>query len=329
MGNSISDSRCSRCKGCPRCGDGEEWRTCTCRCRKKVTCTCKCNVGTGHDIAQKASAITAGTLLGAGGIALTVLTGGVAIPIVGGMLAGAGISSAIHGTVKAITKKKISGKEYGVDVTVGFVTGVIGGGGVAATESVATVAAGKVVNEACKRGATKLGIRVAGGVISSVASTAVEEAGNCAKGRKKWKDYGKDPKIWGKGVAIGAAGGIASHTISNIKKVASPAQKLASNTASGNGGSKFAGSTDQGSTPSNNNINGSQNQSGNKSGEFFAKVTKETIKAAWAVNQAVREDFEESAIRSETEMRLQHNRSRHESSAYLAQRRRFRSRELA
>ncbi|XP_064107604.1 uncharacterized protein LOC135216332 [Macrobrachium nipponense] len=221
MGN--SDSRCKTCKNCPD-SHTEASEECTCSCQVRVTCTCKCNVGNGHDIAQKVSAIAGGTIAGAAGIAVTVFTGGIALPIVGGMVAGAGMSSLIHGSVKAVKREKICGKDFGVDVGVGFATGVIGGGGVAATESLASVAVSNVAKEAFKRGAVKLGVRTAGGIVSSVASKAVHEVGDCVKGNKEWSEYGNDPKTWGNAIAFGALGGVGAHASSNISKLGSTAQ---------------------------------------------------------------------------------------------------------
>ncbi|XP_064108399.1 uncharacterized protein LOC135216826 [Macrobrachium nipponense] len=220
MGN--SDSRCKPCRNCTgshsNVGD-----KCTCSCKKRVTCTCKCNVGKGHDIAQKVSAVVGGTAVGTAGILVTVLTGGVALPIVGGMLAATGISSLIHGLVKAVKREKICGKRFGADVGVGFVTGVMGGGSAVATECLASVAVSNIGKDIIKRGAINFGIRAAGGIVSSVTRTAVCEIGDCAKGNKNWRDYGNDPMIWVKAILFGATAGTDCHT-STISKLRLPAQ---------------------------------------------------------------------------------------------------------
>lgn len=121
----------------------------------------------GMTLPKKVSAIAGGTIAGAAAIEMTVFTGGISLSIVGGMMAGAAVSSLIHGSVKAAKREKICGKDFGVDVGVGFDTGIIGSGGVAATESLASVAVSNVAKEAFKRGAVKLGVRAAGGIVSS------------------------------------------------------------------------------------------------------------------------------------------------------------------
>lgn len=83
-------------------------------CTEKVRCTCICNVGGNHDKMQKAALIGGGVLLVGGAIGVTVLTGGgpmlflveflclAAGPVVfvgAGMVAGAGVGAAVHGTV--------------------------------------------------------------------------------------------------------------------------------------------------------------------------------------------------------------------------------------
>ncbi|XP_066957102.1 uncharacterized protein [Macrobrachium rosenbergii] len=210
--------RCKKCKQCERCEDGDDDERCTCRCNEKWCCTCKCNVGSESDVIQKVGAIGLGTAAAIGGIGLTVLTGGLALPLVGGVVAGAGISSAINGTVKSVKGEKISGSEYLTDVAIGGATGVIGGVGGKITEGVARAAVTNVARETCKRGVIKLGVRAAGGAATGLASTAMGEVGNCVKG-KKWTDYGNDPESWGIGMALGIGGGTVSHITSNTSKL--------------------------------------------------------------------------------------------------------------
>ncbi|XP_066957006.1 uncharacterized protein [Macrobrachium rosenbergii] len=282
MGN--SDSRCETCRDCPD-SHNEASEKCTCSCQARVTCTCKCNVGNGHDIAQKVSAIAGGTIAGAAGIAVTVFTGGIALPIVGGMVAGAGISSLIHGSVKAAKREKICGKDFGVDVGVGFATGVIGGGGAAATESLAGVAVSNVAKEAFKRGAVKLGVRTAGGIVASVATKAVHEVGDCAKGNKEWSEYGNDPKTWGKAVAFGALVGAGAHASSNISKLGSTAQNATTQMVKRN--------ANQSKQSSNSLDVSSSLRSSEKQKEYMWELTKASMTASKTILDKVNEENED------------------------------------
>ncbi|XP_066956846.1 uncharacterized protein [Macrobrachium rosenbergii] len=281
MGN--SDSRCETCKNCPgshsNAGD-----KCTCSCKKRVTCTCKCNVGKGDDIAQKVSAIVGGVAVGTAGILVTVLTGGVALTIVGGMLAGTGISSLIHGSVKAGKREKICGKHFGADVGVGLVTGIIGGGSAVATESLASVAVSNVARDAIKRGAIKLGIRAAGGILSSVARTAVCEFGDCAKGNKKWREYGNDPEKWGKAIVFGAMAGRDCHT-STFSKLNLPVQIAATKIIEEKEKNKKSKQLQQNSTLP--DISSSEKQQ-----EFIMELAKTTLTTSKEILDKVNEDNE-------------------------------------
>ena len=80
------------------------------------TCNCKCN--SGEDIDEGVLATIAGAGMAFGGLALTMFSGGLAIPI-GGALMGAGISSIHQGIGKSVKKEKIDGEEYFGDVAFG------------------------------------------------------------------------------------------------------------------------------------------------------------------------------------------------------------------
>ncbi|KAI8502921.1 NEDD4-binding protein 2 [Branchiostoma belcheri] len=240
-----SNSRCFCCRQCLSCtyftcfgepfvpnsrrscgGRGYSINTCSCLCSEEVTCTCKCNVGKPHDVLQKLASIAVGAVLVVGGAALTVGSGGMAaFPILGGMVGGAGLSSTIHGVVKAGKGEKISASEYFVDVGVGAVTGAVGSGGTIVTEALAQDLAASAAKEACKKGGTKLAVRTVGGMTTSLVSTGVEEAGNCFKGKKYWDDYGNDGAMWAKGAAMGAIAGMGSHAWSEVKESA-PVQDI-------------------------------------------------------------------------------------------------------
>src|SRR5947208_2707550 len=81
-------------------------------CEKYVNCTCQCNFGGFHDVVQKTVAIGGGILSAGFGIGLSVASGGLLAPFVGGPLVGAGFSSAIKGIEKSIKKEKIGTKDY-------------------------------------------------------------------------------------------------------------------------------------------------------------------------------------------------------------------------
>lgn len=211
--------RCKRCEGCERCKCGSEDARCSCQCDEEWSCTCKCNVGSESDVIQKAGAIGLGTLAAIGGTAVTIMTGGAALAIAGGAIAGAGLSSAVKGTVDTINREKISGSEYLADVAIGGATGLVGGVGAKLTEGAARAAVTNIAREGCKRGAIKLGVRTLGGVATGLASTATGEAGQCLAGRKRWRDYGNDPEPWMNGMVTGAVGGVLSHTHSNARKL--------------------------------------------------------------------------------------------------------------
>ncbi|XP_019621389.1 PREDICTED: uncharacterized protein LOC109467778 [Branchiostoma belcheri] len=314
-----SDSRCFCCRQCLSCtyftcfgeslvptsnsrrscgGRGYSISTCSCLCSEVVTCTCKCNVGKPHDVLQKIASIAGGAVLVVGGATLAVGSGGMAaFPILGGMVGGAGLSSTIHGVVKAGKGEKISAREYFVDVGVGTITGAIGGGGPILTEAIAQdlgkevckkggtklvqeafkkggtelveeafkkggtelvqeafkkggtelvqeafkkggtelveeafkkggtklveetfkKGANKLVEEVFKKSGTKLAVRTVGGITTSLASTAVVEAGDYFKGKKDWDDCGNDGAMWAKSAAMGAIAGIGSHAWYEVK----------------------------------------------------------------------------------------------------------------
>ncbi len=55
-------------------------------CEKKWSCKCKCNENGAADITQKVLATTAGVGVAVGGLVLTVLSGGLAIPVGGALM---------------------------------------------------------------------------------------------------------------------------------------------------------------------------------------------------------------------------------------------------
>ncbi|XP_068236860.1 uncharacterized protein [Palaemon carinicauda] len=283
------ESRCETCRNCSA-HDDEASEKCTCSCQATVTCTCKCNVGNWHDIAQKISAVVGGCAVCAGGIAATVFTGGTALPIAGAMASGAGMSSAIHGLVKTWKGEKICGKDFGIDVGVGFATGIIGGGGAAATESAASVVVKNVAKEGMKRGALKLGVRTAGGIASSVVTTAVRETADCSKGNKEWREFGNDPETWYKGIAFGAVNGIGGHVVSNVSKLSSTAQTASTQTT---GTQRVKGNSIQSKQSSNSKDIISNLQSKEKQEMYISELKKTSLTAVLEFRNKVNEENED------------------------------------
>lgn len=93
-------------------------------------------------------AIIGGVALAATAIGVTVMTAGsnfshpflllifsaaapataAAIGVAGGMVAGVGISSAVHGAVAHYKGQKINPRDYGIDLGIGAITGMAAGG---------------------------------------------------------------------------------------------------------------------------------------------------------------------------------------------------------
>ena len=71
---------------------------------------------------QKALTTIAGAGAFFGGLALTIVTGGLAVPV-GGALMGAGMSTAYQGVEKSIKKEKIVAKGLALDAAFGAATG--------------------------------------------------------------------------------------------------------------------------------------------------------------------------------------------------------------
>ena len=160
-------------------------------CENKAKCDCKCNLNRALDVTQKVLATIAGAGMAAGGLALTILSGGLAIPI-GGALMGAGISSAYQGINKSVKQERIDVSEYLIDVSFGALTGVFTGGIGAAGEVVASTVAKQGAKEVTKQAAKQLCVRAVAGGVAGVASKAVDEVKQCATTEKKLSEFGKD-----------------------------------------------------------------------------------------------------------------------------------------
>lgn len=195
------------------------------KCESSWSCDCKCNVGNGADVVQKVAAIDGGILLAAGGIALTVCTGGLGAILVGGAMLGAGVSSVWNGAEKTIKEERMDGGSYAANVAFGAVTGAATGGIGAGGEVVAT----NVTKEVAKVGLTKLAVRTGTGAVAGLASKTIDEVRQCSTTDKKWSDFGKTldehgnengtAMSWVMGAAVGGAlGGASSHVSSNVAK---------------------------------------------------------------------------------------------------------------
>ena len=195
------------------------------KCESAWSCDCKCNVGNGADVAQKVAAIDGGILLAAGGIALTVCTGGLGAILIGGAMLGAGVSSVWNGAEKTLKEERMNGASYAANVAFGAVTGAATGGIGAGGEVVAT----NVTKEVAKVGLTKLAVRTSAGAVAGLASKTIDEVRMCSTADKQWSDFGKSldengkengtAMSWVMGAAVGGAlGGASSHISSNVTK---------------------------------------------------------------------------------------------------------------
>lgn len=162
-------------------------------CQNKWCCDCECNVNGGADVTQKGLAIGGGAALVIGGLALTICTGGLGAILVGGAMLGAGVSSTFNGAEKAVKGERINGKTYVADVAFGAVTGVVTGGMGAAGETIAANVVKQGAKEVAKAGAKKLAVRATTGLVTGVASKAIEEVKQCSTTDKKmvrlWKKF--------------------------------------------------------------------------------------------------------------------------------------------
>ncbi|CAH1267917.1 TRIM2 [Branchiostoma lanceolatum] len=143
-----------------------------------------------------------GAVLCAGGTALTFASGGTLAPVVGVVMASVGTSSAFQGASKLFSGEKISARDYFADMGMGFLSGVVEGGAGVATENVTKKLTANVAKEGYKRGTAKFAVRVAGGAASNVLTVAVEEAGDCARGKRS----GKTMETTLRALAVGSGG---------------------------------------------------------------------------------------------------------------------------
>ena len=206
MGN--CNTKCSYCEGRTDSDHRSE------DCREPSTCTCKCCVGGAHDVAQKTSAIATGVGLTIGGIALCLLSGGIAAPFVGAAVAGTGVSSAANGITKAARGEKMDAADFFIDTGVGAASGLLtaGGGAAGGLLKKATEEGVKMtVKETAKHIAFKTAVMGATGC----GQAAMAEGINCTKPlEKEKKEKGEkrefNPHCLWVGAAVGALGAAGS-----------------------------------------------------------------------------------------------------------------------
>ncbi|XP_057368150.1 uncharacterized protein LOC130689142 [Daphnia carinata] len=176
----------TKCKSCneERCEKRYEKRN---LCDDAENCTCTCHEEPKTTFWKATGSVLLGAAAFAGGVVLTVSTGGlgtvgIAAVIGGGVLTGAGATAAIHPIAKQLNGERMTGTDYVKDLaiggTVGAITGGIGAGGASVTTSIAS----KVGTESLKQGAVKLGCRTVVGAVSGGTASAIQEGVNATSG---------------------------------------------------------------------------------------------------------------------------------------------------
>jgi hypothetical protein len=154
-------------------------------CESRLRCNCKCNINNVADVTQKVASIAGGVSAALGGLGLTLLTGGLATPIIiGGALMGAGISSTMKGIEKIFKNERIDVTDYITDVSFGAITGIFTGGVGAAGETIAANVAKQSVKTLALRGVT--------GGVTGVTAKALNEIKECTFNDKKWSQFGQE-----------------------------------------------------------------------------------------------------------------------------------------
>lgn len=225
-----------KCKSCSEglCENNYEKRR---FCNDPSTCTCTCQEEAASTFWKSVGSIAMGTAAFAGGVVLTVSTGGLGLAGLaavagGGALTGVGATAVIHPVAKQLNGERMTGAEYVKDLaiggTVGAVTGPIGAGGASATTSIAS----QVGTEGIKQGAVKLACRTAIGAVSGATASVIQEGIHTATDEKA--EFSVVNVL--KGAAIGAATGGVGHITSNVtdkvsNEVARSVTKVATDTA--------------------------------------------------------------------------------------------------
>lgn len=91
--------------------------------KEKLECTCRCQVSKAELIRTSAMSIGAGVAMAAGGVALTVMTGGLFAIVSGAAIVGAGSSMVMTPIQKAISGECMTLKDSATDVALGATIG--------------------------------------------------------------------------------------------------------------------------------------------------------------------------------------------------------------
>lgn len=91
--------------------------------KEKIECTCTCQVTAAQEITTSAISIGAGIAAAAGGVALTVMTGGLFAVISGAALVGAGSSMIMNPIQKQLTGECMTMSDTAQDIALGATIG--------------------------------------------------------------------------------------------------------------------------------------------------------------------------------------------------------------
>ena len=204
----FKDSDMGKCRPCSdwKCEGKYENRS---RCDDRANCSCTCQEDAEDTTLKAVGSIVGGVAAVGRGVALTVMTGGLAAVFGGAALVGAGSSMVINPISKKASGERMTGKDYVTDIAVGTVIGAASGG-IGASSSLLTKGSS---------GVAKFGVRAGAGVLSGAAGGAISETGRAIKGEEV--DAGSVVKSVGVGALCGGLGGAGSHIASNASKAVS------------------------------------------------------------------------------------------------------------
>lgn len=185
------------------------------KCSNRLECKCVCNRKL--QLNTKIVATSVGVATAVSGLAITVLSSGIALPLMGSVLLSAGVSSSFQGVDKIIKNETIKPTDFASDVGLGAVIGGFTGGIGAAS----LVVLGSL--------AKNIAIRSAIGAVTNFGAKAISELKECASNQKDWKDFGKklniDGQEWGSVTSwitagtVGAIGGVSGYFAGNLNSI--------------------------------------------------------------------------------------------------------------
>lgn len=91
--------------------------------KEEIDCTCTCQESAADEIAKSGFSVSAGIASVAGGVALTMMTGGVFAVVAGASLIGAGSSLIMNPVQKKITGERMTLKDTAQDIALGGTIG--------------------------------------------------------------------------------------------------------------------------------------------------------------------------------------------------------------